>query len=132
MSRELFTEIKRSFETLPSGRLIAVRTMGPDDSYRAGNRVCDCCLQAVNRYVRVDHWGFGMQESRIELMQGWWAYCVYCWALYSRGEIEPLVARVLTLNTDLDERVVRQLYSVLPYVMHGEPRAVGDILESEL
>lgn len=113
-------------EVLPSGKLDAFEMpeILPQPS-KPLTTICDCCLSRVDRVWILRHLGFGVGwlrggRYRVEYQQGWWCFCVQCWALFDRREVEVLVARVCTLNDSLDPERVADVYGALRYAIYGE------------
>ena len=86
--------------------------------------VCDCCLAHMDRLWFWPHRGFCLLpkvRGGQELMAGHWAFCVYCEALWEQRDIPALLARTLTLNPELQGRLLENTYFSLPYAIYGEP-----------
>jgi hypothetical protein len=113
-------------EILPSGKLDAFEVMNiiPRPA-KPETVVCDCCLQTIDRAWIRHHRGFGTGwreggRHRVEYTAGWWGFCVYCWALFNKNEINVLIARVCTLNEDIDPVRINQGYYSLASAVYGE------------
>lgn len=114
-------------ERLPSGKLDAYETykIADDTHARPQWMVCDCCLRQSDRLWMWRHYGFCTLQydgvPRHDYYAGRWGFCVYCRPLFEKREISILTARVCTLNPELYARAIAALYSILPYVIYGEP-----------
>lgn len=115
---------ERRLELLPSGIIQPVDVYRASVPTRPAFLVCDCCLSHVDRIWGYRQRGFCERRGRrkLELVEGWWAFCVYCNALWVRKEMDLLIARVITLNPDLDGDWLKHWYPDLVYVLHGEPQ----------
>ena len=71
---------------------------------------------------RLEHGIPNAGPNRRTYNEGWWAFCVYCHALFEAREISSLAARVLTLNPELDTEYVLHTYEVLAQLVYGECR----------
>lgn len=113
-------------ETLPSGKLDSyeVPTLTPLPR-KPLTVICDCCLSKVDRCWIRRHLGFCIGwlrggRSRVEYLEGWWSFCVQCWALFNARETNVLTARVCTLNEQLDPERVADVYGALAHVVYGD------------
>lgn len=91
----------------------------PEIPLRPDWLVCDCCMNRVDRLWIRPHRAFcASYGSRIEFVEGFWAFCVYCHALFQAGEIVALAARAETLNPELAS--ARGIYESLASSVYGE------------
>jgi hypothetical protein len=84
---------------------------------------CDCCLRQMDRMWVYRHRGFCclISGDRQAFEAGWWAFCVYCHALFAQREIDALVARVITLHPLVVQVDAERVYRILTDVVCGEP-----------
>jgi hypothetical protein len=88
---------------------------------------CDFCMTNVDRLWAWRKWPVcTIHRSRppisdVDESEHWWA-CVHCSALVRDRALEPLIARVLTLNA-LPPDIVRTLYEVLFQVLRDREPA---------
>lgn len=113
-------------ESLPSGNWDAFETpelqVIPE---RPLYMVCDCCLNKSDRLWVRQHYGFctgfpNAGRNRRDYLAGAWAFCVYCWPLFERGNFDLLTARVATLNPDVSAKRVLLTYEVLAEAVYGD------------
>ena len=118
----------RTLSRLPSGRLQVLITLGTrDGAPNPAVLTCDSCLGAGSHLWFYRHRGFGLYPHRpsTEFAAGAWALCVHCRALYRSCETALLIARVVTLNPQLDPAAATAISYLLPDVF------VGDAVEWE-
>jgi hypothetical protein len=86
--------------------------------------VCDCCLKAADRLWIYRHYGFCIRRpsnlSKMVFDPGWWGFCVFCHALFIDRQINPLIARVVTLVPEAVLMDVEVVYRLLPEVIYDE------------
>ena len=123
--RTLYREGPVFIEVLPSGRLDAFEQIQLIDiPERPEWLVCDCCLTKSDRLWIWNHYGFCLAQCdgvpRHEYAAGQWGFCVYCRPLFERCELPVLVARIMTLNSDLHEPGIKVLFATLAQCVYGE------------
>jgi hypothetical protein len=86
---------------------------------------CDCCLRHRDRFWVYRHRGFGYHAAcgNFVFDAGWWAFCVFCHALFLECDYDALAARVCVLNPLLDHADTEGCYRVLGQVVYEEPVA---------
>lgn len=117
----LYRRLYRTEDELANGRYVSIETYGAPKG-TIPNRpqwlVCDCCNRRADRFWIFRHYGFGIVRQNRVFDAGGWGFCVQCYAL--KNNLEILIARVMTLNPDLDQAAVREVYRVAFACFYGE------------
>jgi hypothetical protein len=59
--------------------------------------------------------------KKMECYSGWWAFCVYCHALFADRAFEALAARVCSLNPPIPHADAARVYRIVGEVVYGDP-----------
>jgi hypothetical protein len=85
---------------------------------------CDCCSSLADRLWVYRHYGFGLRlpdGAPLGVLAGGWGFCVFCHALWQKGHLTALAARVEILSPGATKELTAPVYDLLAQCVYGEP-----------